>query len=356
MRKLAVLLFSMGLFAMSAANLAVGEDSPPVKTTEGRSVPARVIPVPTTVSPEMQTWIANPVAPLTQDAPQTADEWRAFVNAQVPVRTKLLATLRETFPCKFEPQSVGGVKSVLVTPKNLSEKNADRLVLHFHGGAYVLNPGDVGATEAVILANSGNFKVLSVDYRMPPDHPFPAALDDAVAVYQAVLKNTPPKNLAVFGTSSGGGLAAATLQKLKSLGAPMPAVLGLGTPWADLTKTGDTIFTCDDIDQVLIHYDGLLSAAAKLYAGKHDLADPLISPVNGSFAGFPPTILIAGTRDMLLSSTVRVHRKLRQAGVPAELHVFEAMSHNFYGAVPNSPESREAFAEFSQYLNAHLGQ
>ncbi len=130
----------------------------------------------------------------------------------------------------------------------------------------------------------------------------------------------------------------------------MPAVLGLGTPWADLTETGDTMFTNEDIDQVLVHYNGVLGAAARLYAGDHDLADPLLSPVNGDFAGFPPTILIAGTRDMLLSATVRVHRKLRAAGIDAQLHVFEGMSHGFYLALPDAPESRETFTEIAQFF------
>ena len=167
---------------------------------------------------------------------------------------------------------------------------------------YVFSPGEVGATEAVLLAHYGQTKVLAVDYRMPPDHPFPAAPDDALAVYQAVIKQHRPADVAVFGTSAGGGLAAAMLQQARAKEAAMPAVLGLGTPWADLTKTGDTMFTNEDIDQVLVHYNGVLGAAARLYAGDHDLADPRLSPVNGDFAGFPPTILIGGTRDMLLSA------------------------------------------------------
>ncbi len=136
----------------------------------------------------------------------------------------------------------------------------------------------------------------------------------------------------------------------------LPAALGLGTPWADLSKTGDTLYTCEDIDQVLLRYDGVLGAAARLYAAGRDLADPQISPVNGDFVGFPPTILIAGTRDMLLSATVRVHRKLRQADVDADLHVFEGLSHGFYLARPDAPESREAFAEIAAFFAARLGK
>ena len=247
------------------------------------------------------------------------------------------------------------MKCRLVTPEGMPEANRHQLVLHLHGGAYVFAPGEIGAGEAMLLAHYGKTQVLSVDYRMPPDHPFPAALDDAVAVYQAIAKTHKPAELAVFGTSAGGGLAAAMLQKLLSLHATMPAVLGLGTPWADLTETGDTMFTNEDIDQVLVHYNGILGAAARLYAGEHNLADPLLSPVNGDFSGFPPTILIAGTRDMLLSATVRVHRKLRAAGIDAQLHVFEGMSHGFYLALPDAPESRETFSEIARFFGSRLG-
>ena len=370
MRKAFVWGLFMGLSAMGSLTTSLAKDKPsdtaaatPVKTpaessqpVAGRAIPARTIPVPGTVSPAMHEWIAHPVPPLTNVVPQTADQWRALVALQVVSRAQTLVDVRRLCPVKVEPQTVGGAKCYLVTPEGLPERNRGQLVLHLHGGAYVFSPGEIGTVEAVLLAHYGQRQVLSVDYRMPPDHPFPAALDDALAVYQAIVKTHKPAELAVFGTSAGGGLAAAMLQKLLSLHAPMPAVLGLGTPWADLTETGDTLFTNEDIDQVIVRYRGVLGAAARLYAGDHDLAEPLLSPVNGDFAGFPPTILIAGTRDMLLSATVRVHRKLRAAGIDAQLHVFEGMSHGFYLALPDAPESRETFSEIARFFGSRLGQ
>ncbi len=322
----------------------------------GRRIPARTIPVPNTISPAMQNWIANPTPPLTEAVPTTDDEWRAAVKLHVEVRSPLFAEVRAQCAVKLEAQKIGGVNCFLATPEDLPKQNARQLVLHLHGGAYVFGPGELGAGEALLLAHHGRTRVLSVDYRMPPDHPFPAALEDAATVYQSLLDTHPSAALGVFGTSAGGGLAAAMLQALRKLRAPMPAVLGLGTPWADLTSTGDTMFTLEGIDQVLLRYDGTLGAAARLYAAGRDLADPRLSPVNGDFAGFPPTILIAGTRDMLLSTTVRVHRKLRQADVKAELHVFEGMSHGFYLAVPRAPESVETFAEIARFFAARLGK
>lgn len=259
-------------------------------------------------------------------------------------------------PVRLERVTVGGAACHLVTPEGASAPEAGPLVLHLHGGAYVFGPGEIGATEAVLLAHYGRTRVLSVDYRMPPDHPFPAALDDALAVYGALLAEHRPADLALFGTSAGGGLAAALLQRARAAGKPMPAVLGLGTPWIDLTRTGDTITALEDIDQVLLRYDGTLAAAARLYAAGLDLADPGLSPYYGDWSGFPPTILIAGTRDMLLSSTVLAHRKLRAAQVRADLHVFEGLSHGFYLAVPDAPESRETFGEVAAFFAAHLGR
>jgi acetyl esterase/lipase len=139
-------------------------------------------------------------------------------------------------------------------------------------------------------------------------------------------------------------------------GLPLPAATAPGTPWSDLTKTGDTYFTNEMLDNVLVSDDGWLGGAAKLYADGHDPKDPMLSPVYGEFRGFPPTILTSGTRDLFLSNTVRVHRKMRAAGVDAELQIFEGQPHAQYQADPSAPETKEYFAEAALFFDKHLGK
>jgi len=143
--------------------------------------------------------------------------------------------------------------------------------------------------------------------------------------------------------------------RAKQEGLPLPAAIAPGTPWSDLTETGDTYKTNEWLDNVLVSYNGYLTRAARLYANGHDLKDPQLSPIYGDFRGFPPTILTSGTRDLFLSNTVRTHRKLRQVGVEAALEVFEGISHGQY-LVPEAPETKEAFAEITRFLDAHLGR
>ena len=160
--------------------------------------------------------------------------------------------------------------------------------------------------------------------------------------------------MALGGTSAGGGLILASTHKFIELGFPLPGALFAGTPWSDLTKTGDSYVTNEGVDYLLVTYEGVLAGAAKLYAGDHDMIDPLISPVYGDFKGFPPTYLVSGTRDMFLSNTVRTHRKLCAAGVVADLNVYEGFSHGEYLKTIDSPESEEVFAELGAFLLEHL--
>ena len=134
----------------------------------------------------------------------------------------------------------------------------------------------------------------------------------------------------------------------------MPGAIAPNSPWADLTKTGDSYQTNEWVDNVLVSYDGYLGRAARLYAGAHDMADPLLSPINGTFEDFPPTTLTAGTRDLFLSNTARVHRALRRAGVEADLNVYEGFSHAQQIFDWTMPETREIYAEITAFLDANL--
>jgi acetyl esterase/lipase len=144
------------------------------------------------------------------------------------------------------------------------------------------------------------------------------------------------------------------IHRCKRKGLKLPAALWAGTPWSDLTKTGDSYFTNAFVDTGLVSYDGVLEAAAKVYAGGHDLRDPELSPIYGEFAAFPPTLLTTGTRDLFLSNTVRVHRKLRDAGVATDLTVIEALSHADYCALPDSPESRQVYGDADAFFRRTL--
>ncbi|MEG6592639.1 alpha/beta hydrolase, partial [Desulfovibrio sp. 1188_IL3213] len=311
-------------------------------------------PAPSTVSPELQTLIGAEPFPYWNRQPANAAEWKAFVKELVDAAAPALPALREKMGGTSTPGVMAGVPVFTLTPANLPPENAERVLLYFHGGGYVLGPGETGTDEAILMAGIAGFRVISVDYRMAPDHPYPAAIDDAIAVYKELLKTVPAEKIGVFGTSTGGGMTLILGLRAKAEGLPMPGALGAGTPWTDLTKTGDTYLTNEHVDNVLVSYDGWVGQAAKLYAAGHDLKDPMLSPVYGDVSGFPPTMLTSGTRDLFLSNTVRMHYKLRQEGVTADLIVFEGMSHCQYYFLPDAPETRFHFTQLGEFFGRHL--
>ena len=323
---------------------------------QGWSIESRSLMPPAAASEQLRNSLANTPQPnvaVSSQAPQTPEQWQAVVNMRSAAAPKL-EDLEQQFGVSIETDSVDGVTVYIVTPNALAEDKAGQLFLHVHGGAYVFNGGTAAVTEAIQVAVASGIHAISVDYRMPPAHPLPAAVDDTISVYQEILTRHEPTQIAIGGTSAGGGLALAALLKMKELDLPLPAATYLGTPWADLTDTSDSLHTNEGIDRILVTYYGLLQAAAQLYAGEYDLKHPLISPLYGDFSDFPPTILITGTRDMLLSDSARVHRKLRDQGIVADLHVFEGLSHAGYLFELGSPENQSTMAEISEFFEAHL--
>ena len=320
-------------------------------------LPARDLPVPTAdISPGMQNIIKAPPLAIWQTLPKTGEEARQLADAQAAEVVKGIPGLQDRMQVTVAPETIDGVRVHVITPKTIPPENQDKVLIHTHGGCYVLFPGKSGTSEGIMMAGFGHYKVISVDYRMPPEAYFPAAVDDAVTVYKAVLKTTAPKNIAFFGTSAGGALALSMVLRAREQGLPTPGAIAPGSPMSDVTKQGDSFHTNEMVDNILVSRDGFCHAATLIYANGHDLADPLLSPVNGDMHGFPPAILTTGTRDLLLSNTVRVHRKLRRAGVEAELVVFEGQSHAHYQLDDRVPETKEAFGEIADFFGKHLGE
>jgi len=188
-----------------------------------RHVPERDIPVPATVSPATQAVIARPLSPIWNEHPKSAEEWKVLIARLADGVVATLPELRQRLGVKVEPTVIGGVKAYVITPESIPETNRNRLLVHVHGGGYVFGPGEAGTREAILMAGYGGMKVISVDYRMPPDFPYPAALDDAIAVWKEVVKTTNPKNIAIFGTSIGGGMTLAMVLRAEKEGLPLPA-------------------------------------------------------------------------------------------------------------------------------------
>jgi monoterpene epsilon-lactone hydrolase len=320
-----------------------------------RDVPAKRIPAPGDVSPQLQAVIAQPLHSGWNMPPTTAGGWRRLADSQAAAATAVVEPMAKRLHVRIEPDTIDGVKVYRVTPETIPARNARRLLINLHGGCYVLNPGEASLPEAVLMAGFSHMPVISVDYRMPPTAYFPGALDDAVTVYRAVLKTTTPKNIGVFGSSAGGALTLETMLRARQAHLPLPGAIAVGTPMADETGQGDSHQTNALVDNVLVSPVGFCDAAARFYAHGHDMADPMISPLGGDLHGLPPTILTTGTRDLLLSDTVRTHQKLLQSGVPAELLVFEGVSHAQYMFDDRIPEDRQAFTEISAFLDRRLG-
>jgi acetyl esterase/lipase len=344
------------LFADKGALLGLEGIMTPIDGLGMRELPARSAPVPNTVSPQMQKIIGAPLRRNWDLKPSTGEEWKRVADALAADTIRLIPAMLERLNVTVEKTNIDGVRAFRVTPRIISPENRNRLLVHIHGGCYVLNGGEAALPEAILMAGFGRFEVIAVDYRMPPEAYFPAALDDVMTVWRALSKTMDAKNMGVFGTSAGGALTLAMVLQAKNERVALPGAIASGTPMSDTTKTGDSFYTHEMLDNVLVSRDGFCDAAAKVYANGHDLADPLLSPIYGDMSGFPPTILTSGTRDLLLSNTVRVHRKLRQAGIEAVLQVFEGQSHAQYLRDDTAPETKEVFEEIATFLDKHLGR
>ena len=363
------LLFHITSFALTILFLSCRQapktDSPEVQTSTAPesgvwTIEKRELPPPSGASEVFYKSVEtitqpDPVRSRNAEIPQGTAAWKALQNSRDSAAARNTIKLIEATQVKVEEKEINGVLTRMVTPLVIDEAFSDVIFIHLHGGAYTLNAGLAGISEAILIANWGQMPVISVDYRMPPDYPFPAAQDDAVAVYEKVLEDFPNHHLILGGTSAGGGLTLSTTLRLKNENIRLPEAIFAGTPWSDLTKTGDSYYIMEGIDHVLITYEGFLEQSALLYADGKDLKDPYLSPVYGNVSNFPPTFLLTGTRDMFQSNTSRMQRILKDNGVRTELVLLEGFSHADYGLMPDAPESKAAFMDLRLFLKEEMG-
>jgi epsilon-lactone hydrolase len=316
---------------------------------DGTAHITRVVPMPSTISPEAQTWLSS----LTQkkSGPETLAERRVRTDSW---RAQNSAEARRIYPVNVEEAIIGGVRTDIITPLAIPEANRGRVLINLHGGGFNSDSGSL--IEGVPIANLAKIKVVSIYYRLAPENPFPAAVDDVVAVYKELLKNYKPQSIGIFGTSAGAILTAEVAVRFKQMGLPLPGALGIFSGMADLSRPGDSwqLFTLDGFPGGLQPtYPAHLPDDS--YVGKTDRKDPVLSPLFADLHGMPPSLLVTSTRDILLSGTTILHRALLGAGDDAQLVVFEALPHAFWYHF-QLPETKEALALMAKFLDEKIAR
>ena len=316
---------------------------------DGTAYVTRVVAVPTTISPEAQKVLArvesDTAVPQTLEQRRTGtDKWQAGAGE----------ASKKLYPVNVTADSIAGVPVRVVTPLTITPEKRGRVLINLHGGGFNSDSGSL--TESIPIANLTGTKVIAVLYRLAPEHPFPAGLDDAVAVYKELLKSYKPGHIGIYGTSAGAILTAEVTVKLKQLGLPLPGATGIFSGMGDFSQAGDSIAL-----YALNGFSGHLdppkpnSHELEYYAGSTDLKEPVLSPLYADLTGFPPTLFITSGRDLLLSGTTILHRAYLRAGPDAQLVVFEALPHAFWNN-PALPESKEADQIMAAFFGKHLGK
>jgi len=276
------------------------------------------------------------------------------VDIDVSEQRRLLRELTSAQPLPADvtvtASALGAAPTAEITIDGIEPRH---VVLYFHGGVYVLGDAFLAASLASQVGRRTRATVISVDYRLAPEHPYPAAVDDALAAYEALLDTgTAPSDIAFAGESAGGGLAVATLVNARDHGLPLPAAALVMSPYADLTLAGTTMDTKREVD-VLMSRENLRARVPDYTAG-HDAAVGLISPIFADLSGLPPLIIQAGTHEVLLDDAVRLARQAATADVEVTLDITPRVPHVFQTFYPVLDEAVAALDRAGQFLSAHL--
>ncbi len=345
---LLALLASSAAFAQEAACDSKQTNSSKI-ASDGTAYVTRIVPVPTTVSPEAQKMLAryesDASVPRTLEQRRTGtDKWQVGVGEQ----------FKKLYPVNIASDTIAGVPVRTITPLNIAPEKRDRVLINLHGGGFNSDSGSL--SETIPIANLSGIKVIAVLYRLAPEHPFPAGLDDAVAVYKELLKTYQPNHIGIYGTSAGAILTAEVTAKLKQLNLPLPAATGVFSGLGDFAHSGDsiTLFALNGFSGHLDDPDPNHRGSAE-YTDSTPLTDPVLSSLYADHSGFPATLFITSGRDLLLSGTTILHRAYLRDGVDAQLVVFEALPHAFWNN-PALPETKEADQLMAAFLEKHLGK
>lgn len=250
----------------------------------------------------------------------------------------------------YEPAIVSGVPVEWITPAGAEP---GRLLVYHHGGGYALCSIDTHRGLCTHLARAARARVCSVGYRLAPEHPHPAAVDDATAVYRALLADgIEPARTALGGDSAGGGLTLAALVALRDAGDPLPAAAICISPWTDLSISGESVRTRADADPML--GEAQLELMSRLYLAGGDPRSPTASPLFADLSGLPPLLVQVGTAEVLLDDSVRLADRARIAGVEMELETWDDMIHVWHSFADLLPEGREAIAGIGRFLDKRL--
>ena len=249
-----------------------------------------------------------------------------------------------------EPVMAGSVPSEWVSAPNAS---SDKLFLCLHGGGYTMTSSKAFHPLASHLSTASGCRGLVIDYRLAPEHPFPAAIDDAVAAYWWLLdQGNPAQNIIIVGISCGGGLALTTMITVREAGLPLPAGAVLLSPWTDLAGTGESMTTRAESDPMITPEMNRFHAA--LYANGTDLRHPLISPLYADLHGLPPMLIHVGSDEIMLDDSTRVAERAKAAGVEVTLDIWEGMWHVWHAFAPQLPEGQRAIEQVGQFMREKL--
>lgn len=287
----------------------------------------------------------NPPGPGILEKRKYYDDW----NAQRVVR------MRALYPVDTRSQTIAGVTVDVVEPKQgVSVGNRDKVLINLHGGAFAWGARSGALVEAIPIASTGGFKVIAVDYRMAPEHRFPAASEDVAKVYRALLKDYRPENIGLYGCSAGAYLVGQSIAWFAEHALPMPGAVGMFCGGV-VAPGGDSLSAAAYLNGTPASSPG---DTAKLpYLEGADLSSPLVIPANSPrlLASFPSTLLISGTRDFNLSSVIQSDNLLKAAGVTSELRLWDGMWHAFF-VDPEMPESGQAYRAIAGFFAGHLGK
>ncbi len=306
-----------------------------------------VVSWPQTISPEARQELSRRAA-MKPRLPGERPAIGRLRESAAAVQKSVAARQLRHYPVDITDGSIAGVPVKVFTPPGMADADTRRVLINLHGGGFTVDSGSL--SENIPIAYLTKAKVIAVLYPLAPEHRFPAAVDAAVAVYAEILKTHRPADIVLYGTSAGAILAGEVAVRLKTLHMPMPAALGFFSGTADLSRQGFS-----ESDPSMPEGGQALTRVLVQYAGGRDLSDPMLSPLFADLHGLPPTLLITGTRDLLLSQTTIFHRALLKAGVPAELVVFEAMPHAHWSYL-DIPESTEAFETMAGFFTRHLNR